>query len=399
MSNEEPPKPVKIRGGKRQQRQYRSLQTKLSEGELTREQLAAQPSKSLYALGLAAHPETGLWIGEPSPSAPAPRVPPPPPPPPAAASRPDRVEAALARRRAADEQKKAKEEADQKAKEEADQKAKEKADQKAKEEAERAAAELQLEEDEDEEEEKARQVAPAPPTPRKAKGSIVVSLKPFLAPAPASPDEASSPVPPHRARIAVDFHGVLDVDLQPSGRVPLSTVQAFRQLIAQGFCPWICSYIGQGGPKSEERRGECKRIVGDLAGQLGLAFPVDRISHQGLYLLIVPQKLWCSKHRGGKAVALRHLQTGILVDDRREVCNEAEDYGILPYQVLTGKRPREKDIYKVSQDSFECGPLEHLFSESIGGAVREILADDTSVFKGKCVLDWKLEAVASHKVW
>jgi len=385
----------------RQQRQYRSLEQKLTEGEVTREQLAANPSKSLFALGLSAHPESGLWIGEPAPSAQA-RVPPTPPPPPASSSqrkkprtgeRPDLVEAALSRRRFAEQ--------------EAERKAKEEAERKDKEEAERAAAEQKAEE------EKAKRVPPAPPTPPKARGSIVKALVPgervrappaqAPSPAPGSPGEEASPVsspePPHRARVACDFHGVLDVGLLSGGKVPESTVDAFQKLISQGFCPWVCSYIGQGGPRSAERRDECRRIVADLASQLGLAFPVDHISHKGLFLLIVPQKLWDPVNKSGKAVALRAHQTGILVDDRREVCNEAEDYGILPYQVLTQRRPKDKDIYKVSQDSFACGPLEHLFSESVAGAVREILSDDTSVHKGRCILDWKTEAVVANKVW
>ena len=67
MSDAPDPTPPKVRGGRRQQRQYKSLEAKLAQGVLTREQLAANPSKSLFALGLSGHPETGLWIGEPTP--------------------------------------------------------------------------------------------------------------------------------------------------------------------------------------------------------------------------------------------------------------------------------------------------------------------------------------------
>ena len=79
--------PPRRRGGKRARRQLTALTAKLEAGDLTHEDLEARPSRTLFALGLSAHPETGHWAGDQAdePGAPVigPPTPPPPPSPPA----------------------------------------------------------------------------------------------------------------------------------------------------------------------------------------------------------------------------------------------------------------------------------------------------------------------------
>ena len=88
-----------------------------------------------------------------------------------------------------------------------------------------------------------------------------------------------------------------------------------------------------------------------------------------------------------------------MIDDRREVCDEAEAFGLLPYQVCWQQRPRDADIYKVKVSELGGGPLEHLYSENLAGSIHAVLSDDLAAHQGRTILDRKLEAIDNNKSW
>jgi len=422
------------RGGKRHLRTARALADKLDKGEVTREELAARPSKGLYYLGLSPHPETGLWLGEvplPEPvaeeepakeeaeeepypwhtpypwhkrpreeeepeepsgaasSSAAPsgrRVPPQPPPPPA---RPAASASAPVPSRP----------------------------------------------------------TPAPPTPPKHKpeppprrsgtaprGSV--SLAFCDAPAAARPKPPATPPPTaavsardevsssdiadsvvtflegrvctvNRNRVAIDYHGVLDTNRDdedlPDNTPSASVIAACQQLKARSFTLWICSYIGEHGPVSAARREDCRIFVRNLAEALHLQADVDRVKPQGLFLEIVNSRLYDPRRgKAGKAECLRRHSTNVLIDDRAAICREAESAGILPYHVaVPGTRPR--DQYEVAVRGF-YDSFVHPTVPSFEAAVEQLIFDDVNLQPRvdgglASIFDHKLARVVAARTW
>ena len=131
---------------------------------------------------------------------------------------------------------------------------------------------------------------------------------------------------------------------------------------------------------------------------------MEEISRAGLYFEIANQKLWGDKNQSGKAVVIRNHHTNIVIDDSRAVCAECEAYGLLAYQVLNSKKkPKDKDIYRVRNPGFHKAStllqFEHSYSESVEGAVLEILEDDNKLFDGRPILDWKLHILHTCRSW
>ena len=162
--------------------------------------------------------------------------------------------------------------------------------------------------------------------------------------------QALSPIP-----IAMDFHNVLDGG-SADGFIPSEHVRSVSLLISAGFVPWILSYIGNSGPDSQRRRFKLEKARRYLAKQL--QYPTDCPAEptQGkVFAYVCERKLYSDRYRaGGKAEQLQRFGTDILLDDNSSICNEAEAWGYVAYQVKD-----QKFVHVVEQlvEDHRCGIL------------------------------------------
>ena len=112
-------------------------------------------------------------------------------------------------------------------------------------------------------------------------------------------------------------------------------MRSVSALIAAGFVPWILSYIGHGGPDSDRRRKALEKARRYLAKQLGLSSDLPSEPVPGkVFAFVCERKLFHPRFQcGGKAEQLEHFDTQILLDDSKEICEEAAARGQLAYRV------------------------------------------------------------------
>jgi len=136
---------------------------------------------------------------------------------------------------------------------------------------------------------------------------------------------------PHSTRVAIDWHGTLDKPRSQEGLpVAAQNIDALQKLHAAGYCIWLCSYIGSGGPESESRKQVFWSARRFIARCLGLALdnPAGPV-REAIFGVVVSARLG----RNGKTTCLREHNTGVLVDDRQDICRGAEDAGIAVYRI------------------------------------------------------------------
>jgi len=136
---------------------------------------------------------------------------------------------------------------------------------------------------------------------------------------------------PHCTRVAIDWHGTLDKPKSTEG-LPVAAVnlEALRKLHGAGYCIWLCSYIGSGGPDSESRKQAFWSARRFIARYLDLVS--DNPTGPGrdvIFGVVVSARLG----RNGKTACLREFDTGVLVDDRQDICRDAENAGIAVYRI------------------------------------------------------------------
>ena len=400
------------RGGKRHLRTAKALADKLASGEVTREELAARPSKGLFYLGLSPHPVTGLWLGEEAPL-PAPDT----------EEAEEEVEEApypwRKRPREEEEEEEEPEEPSGAASSSAAPSGRRIPPQPPPPPV-RPAASASVP--------APSRSTPAPPTPPKRKpklptapkhksrrrsgtvprGSGSFDLPTAAVPAPdeVSSSSAESTSGVNRNRVAIDYHGVLDSNLYdeelPANTPSTSVIEACQKLRDRSFTLWVCSYIGEFGPESDERRENCRTFVRNLAEALHLRADVDRVQPQGLFLEIVTSRVSVPRlGKAGKAECLRRHSTNVLIDDRASICREAESAGILSYHVaVPGTRPR--DQYEVVAPGF-YDSLEHPNPHSFEEVVEQIIFDDTNLQPCESglvsIFDQKLTSVVAARTW
>jgi len=130
--------------------------------------------------------------------------------------------------------------------------------------------------------------------------------------------------------VAIDWHGTLDRPKSKDRPVATQNIEALRKLHAAGYCIWLCSYIGSGGPDSESRKQvfwSARRFVAQCLG-LTLDNPAAPV-RDAIFGVVVSARLG----RNGKVTCLREHNTGVLVDDRQDICREAEDAGVAVYRI------------------------------------------------------------------
>jgi len=136
----------------------------------------------------------------------------------------------------------------------------------------------------------------------------------------------------------LDWHGCLDAPPDENQPIHPSNVQAVRRLYEAGYSPWICSYIGVGGPFSASRRAAVLGARRFLAGALGLGPNIPPgPSRAGIFLVITT----APTGPGGKVEALQRYSCELLVDDRQTVARSCEDAGIEVFRVKTPRCWRE----------------------------------------------------------
>ena len=106
--------------------------------------------------------------------------------------------------------------------------------------------------------------------------------------------------------------------------------------------PWICSFIGLRGERSEERRAGARLFRDRLAQAIvdrrvveGFRPDAPPAPHElGVHLHIVDHRHYSAHHgAGGKAIACLERETFVLIDDAIDHCSSAERNGIIPYHV------------------------------------------------------------------
>jgi len=131
--------------------------------------------------------------------------------------------------------------------------------------------------------------------------------------------------------VAIDWHGTLDRPKPTQGHpVAEQNITALRKLHAAGYCIWLCSFIGSGGPESESRKQVFWQARRFVARSLGLTLDNPAApARDAVYGVVVSARIG----RNGKVTCLRGFDTGVLVDDRQDICRDAEDAGIAVYRV------------------------------------------------------------------
>jgi len=423
--------PPRRRGGQRAKRQLRALTAKLDAGELTREELEGRPSRTLFALGLSAHPVTGQWAGEEAPGpqpVDGPPTPPPPPTPPAQEEEEEELDAVAAGPQPALLPLQAKSSTPTPPPPPSRARVPPAPPQPPRRRAVLSAADPVAQALASSSAGRAARDEPPAPTaeglkrcPEVLRGSIVKSRrtadeeeeeplaplprrKSAVAPATAggsadiSPSSVGSSSSSEflfnlisSSRLALDFHGVLDVG-KKSRVVPSDEVVAsVARLAAHGFTLWVCSYIGRFGADSDRFRAECREFCENLAHAANLNYPVDKVTKGGLYIHICNYRTGT----GGKAQTLRERGTRILFDDRLEIATEAEQAGIVTYQVCPAGKRNKFGAYVPTVRGI--GP--HRPCEDLATAVDRVISDDTRGIGKTFVLDNKLRIFDEHKQW
>jgi len=219
-------------------------------------------------------------------------------------------------------------------------------------------------------------------------------------------------------RISLDLHGVLDVGATENCTKPAPiVVRSVKRLIDAGFAVWICSYIGQYGPRSEERRAAARTFRFNLAQACGLdpieGISIDeahalgyrssrhhRVTSKGIHLEIVGSKFWDpAKRCGGKAEVVRQHYTTLHVDDQAKVCRELEEAGVLCYQVLDQRRGGN-EAYQIAANIPDFpARLGHYSGKDFAEVVEQILFDEAAKFKGEPRIAVKQYAVWDNRKW
>jgi len=147
--------------------------------------------------------------------------------------------------------------------------------------------------------------------------------------------------------IGVDLHNTLD-DGTESGNIPSDSIQALELLLNNGFLPWIPSYIGFEGEHSKAHRALAEEKRQQIARELGLRpKAVSCPTPDYLCLCIIDSRTWSERPNprwnfNGKAAALQHHHTRILIDDNLGIVEECLDAGILAYKVAPNKRRKRE---------------------------------------------------------
>ena len=137
-------------------------------------------------------------------------------------------------------------------------------------------------------------------------------------------------------RIAIDVHNCADGGDKATSKEKNWIKQVYLQLLIAGYIPWLCSYIGDDGPLSTERKEGVEALRRDFAIFCGLdPEPAGAPTRTGVFLHICVRKTWSQYHgSGGKAEVLVKYHTAVLIDDSADICKELEESGLLCYQLL-----------------------------------------------------------------
>jgi len=149
----------------------------------------------------------------------------------------------------------------------------------------------------------------------------------------------------------LDWHGCLDEPSSDNQPIHPDNVQAVRRLYGAGYSPWICSYVGVGGPHSAARRAAVLGARRFLAGALGLGTGIPPgPSRNGIFLVITT----APTGPGGKLEALQRYSCELLVDDRQVVARSCEDAGIEVFRVKAAWNWREAQDERCPSDVSEA---------------------------------------------
>ena len=146
----------------------------------------------------------------------------------------------------------------------------------------------------------------------------------------------------------------------------LDNVEACSTLLAADFVIWICVYIDQDDPEGDSRRLLAQTTRRDLAIRLGLGSDeVDKPTAGYLFMQICDANVWqfggdsfygadspqAKRIRdlnfNGKADAILHYNTRVMIDEDDDVCAECAAYGIVAYRVFSkAQRQQRKGLGK-----------------------------------------------------
>ena len=139
--------------------------------------------------------------------------------------------------------------------------------------------------------------------------------------------------------LAVDLHNTLDQGRKysKSQPIPESSILALVNL-SKVFTIWILTFVGTEGKYSAERRNQAARVRDFIASRLNLS-ACDGPPKPGHISLQI-----CDSRCGelGKAVLCRNFGVYFIVDDCKEICEECESYGILPFQITFSRSSGNK---------------------------------------------------------
>ena len=125
------------------------------------------------------------------------------------------------------------------------------------------------------------------------------------------------------------------------GADAVALVQALRRL---GFIVWMCSFIQH----SQKYRDQCAAFREQLAVLAGYTMRENPNApcRNGLFLLHPGDRVGDQ----GKAAACSMYNTRVLVDDRHDICYEAERWGILAYQVMPSRAHHPRYVARSAQE-------------------------------------------------
>ena len=196
------------------------------------------------------------------------------------------------------------------------------------------------------------------------------------------------PQPPARDyyKIALDYHGCLD-DGRRDGRIPQHNEAAVKELIQADFVPWILSYIGQGGPHSQEREDTLHNEASLLASSCNLdPAPKAEPHSSGIYVLVCRKRKAERSWEEGKGYEASRRDTLVAVDDRCEIAADYEAYGVVCYHVDTRRKPFHSKLPALGE--------EHASQPSFLDAIHSVIEDSYSG-----ALARKISLLRQHRGW
>ena len=122
-----------------------------------------------------------------------------------------------------------------------------------------------------------------------------------------------------------------------------------------------------------------------------MAYPVERVAMGAVYLHICDRRTGA----GGKAQTSRERGARILIDDGVDIAREAEQAGVLCYQVIPIANRKRFGTYEPQVRGFDT----HLPAVSLTKAVNRVIADDSKGIGSAFVLDKKLRLLDEQKLW